>query len=134
MRRQVPSLASLSGLRIQHCCELWCRLQTCSDPKLLRLWCTATVPIQQLAWEHPYAAGVALKRWGKKRTPDVQGNKSKKRPWAGFELHTFPETVPSSDLQVRKGQRVSQKEIRGLKREQMLEGHKDSQPFQGGAN
>ena len=27
MRTQLRSLASLSGLRIQHCCELWCRLQ-----------------------------------------------------------------------------------------------------------
>ena len=28
MRSQVQSLVSLSGLRIQHCCELWCRSQT----------------------------------------------------------------------------------------------------------
>ena len=28
MRFRVPSLASLSGLRIQHCCELWYRSQT----------------------------------------------------------------------------------------------------------
>ena len=28
MRMQVPSLASLSGLRIQHCHELWWRSQT----------------------------------------------------------------------------------------------------------
>ena len=28
MRLQVPSLASLSGLRIQRCCGLWCRSQT----------------------------------------------------------------------------------------------------------
>ena len=28
MRTQVLSLASLSGSRIQHCCELWCRSQT----------------------------------------------------------------------------------------------------------
>ena len=28
MRMQVWSLVSLSGLRIRHCCELWCRLQT----------------------------------------------------------------------------------------------------------
>ena len=28
MRLQVQSLASLSELRIQHCRELWCRLQT----------------------------------------------------------------------------------------------------------
>ena len=27
MRTQVPSLSSLSGLRIWHCHELWCRLQ-----------------------------------------------------------------------------------------------------------
>ena len=27
MRTQVRSLASLSGLRIQRCCELWCRLK-----------------------------------------------------------------------------------------------------------
>ena len=28
MRLRVPSLALLSGLRIQHCCELQCRSQT----------------------------------------------------------------------------------------------------------
>ena len=28
MRMQVRTLASLSGLRIQRCCEVWCRLQT----------------------------------------------------------------------------------------------------------
>ena len=28
MGLQVLSLASLSGLRIRHCCELWYRLQT----------------------------------------------------------------------------------------------------------
>ena len=28
MRLRVQSLALLSGLRIQHCYELWCRLQT----------------------------------------------------------------------------------------------------------
>ena len=27
VRMQVQSLASFSGLRIQHCCELWCRSQ-----------------------------------------------------------------------------------------------------------
>ena len=29
MRTLVQSLASLSGLTIQRCCELWCRLQIC---------------------------------------------------------------------------------------------------------
>ena len=35
-----------------------------SDPTLLWLWCrpVATAPIQPLAWEPPYAEGVALKR------------------------------------------------------------------------
>ena len=32
-----------------------------SDPVLLWLWPVATAPIQPLAWEHPYAAGAALK-------------------------------------------------------------------------
>ena len=48
MRIQVLSLASLSGLRIQHCCELWCRL-------------TAAALIRRLAWELPYASSVAIK-------------------------------------------------------------------------
>ena len=29
MRMQVQSLALLSGLKIQHCHELWCRMQMC---------------------------------------------------------------------------------------------------------
>ena len=35
-----------------------------SDPMLQWLWCrpAATAPIQPLAWETPYAMGVALKR------------------------------------------------------------------------
>ena len=32
------------------------------DPKLLWLWSAAIVLIQPLAWELPYAEGVALKR------------------------------------------------------------------------
>ena len=40
---------SLSGLKIQHCRELWCRP-------------VATAPIQSLAWEPPYVTGAALKR------------------------------------------------------------------------
>ena len=34
MKLQVRSLASLSGLRIWHCCELWCRsCQECNPKK-----------------------------------------------------------------------------------------------------
>ena len=59
MRTQVQSLALLSRLRIQHCHELWCRSKT-----QLALWCRpeAVAPIWPLAWEPPYAAGMALKR------------------------------------------------------------------------
>ena len=40
-----------------------------SDPSLLWLWCrlAAAAPIQLLAWDPVYAAGVALKRQKKKR-------------------------------------------------------------------
>ena len=48
MRLWVQSLALLSGLRIQHCCG-------CGIGQQLHLWF-------DLAWEHPYAVGVALKR------------------------------------------------------------------------
>ena len=61
---QVQSLALLSGLRIWHCHELWCRSQTrLSDPELLWLWCrpAAIASIWPLAWEPPYAAGAAIK-------------------------------------------------------------------------
>ena len=65
MRLQVPSLASLSGLRIQRCHELWCRLQ-------MRLGSGIAVAlIGPLAWEPPYAMGVALKK-----TKDKKQNKS----------------------------------------------------------
>ena len=65
---QVQPLAWLSGLRIQHCRELWCRLQTRLGSVLLWLWCSpaATALIQPLAWESPHAAVVALKKKKKK--------------------------------------------------------------------
>ena len=54
MRTQVRSLASLSGLRTRHCCELWCRL-------------AAIALIRPLAWELQYAAGAAFKKNFKKK-------------------------------------------------------------------
>jgi len=64
MRLQVQSLALLSGLRIRRCPELWCSCRCGSDPELLWLWQrpAATAPIGPLAWEPPYAAGVALEK------------------------------------------------------------------------
>ena len=80
MRLRVPSLALLSGLRTR------CRVSRGvgrgrgSDPALLWLWCrpAATTPIGPLAWEPPYATGVALemaKRQKKKligRSPGIK--------------------------------------------------------------
>ena len=43
------SLASLSGLRIRRCCELWCRP-------------IAAAPTGPLAWELPYGTCAALKK------------------------------------------------------------------------
>ena len=63
IRFWVLSLASLSGLRIWHCCELWFRSQMC------RL--AATASIRPLAWEPPYAVGVALKRPKKKKKKET---------------------------------------------------------------
>ena len=67
MRTQVRSPALLSGLRIWHCCELWCRSQMRFGS------CVAVAPIQPLAWELPYAAGVALK---KQKTKNKQTKKT----------------------------------------------------------
>ena len=77
MRTQVPSLAPLSGLRIQHCCELWCSRRHGSDLVLLWLWSrpAATALIQPLAWEPPYATVAALKR----QKPKPKQNKTKQK-------------------------------------------------------
>ena len=64
----VQSLASLSGLVIQHYGELWYRLQMWLNPKLLWLWHrpTAVALIPPQAWELPCAVGTALKKKQKK--------------------------------------------------------------------
>ena len=70
MRMQVQSLASLSGLNdlaLALTCGVGCRCG--SDPTLLRLWhmLVATVPIQPVPWELPYAMCAALRDKKKKR-------------------------------------------------------------------
>ena len=69
MRTQVRSPVLLSGLRLQHCRELWCRLQ-------MQLGSRVAVSTMQasnccsnltLAWQLPYASDVTLKRQRKKK-------------------------------------------------------------------
>ena len=83
MRMWVRSLVSLSGLRLQHCCELWCGSQmwlgscvavSCgivcrhgSDLVLLSCRPAAVALIRPLVWEPPCATGVALKRREKEK-------------------------------------------------------------------
>ena len=104
MRLRVRSLALLSGLRIQYCCELWCRLQmllrsvvavSCgvghrqgSDLALLWLWCrlAATGPIRPLAWEPPYAMGAALERKEKKKE---RGRKKGRKRWYTLRCNQY---------------------------------------------
>ena len=70
----VRSLASLIGLSAQHCHELWCRLQMRLSLVWLWLWCRLAIValIGPLAWEPPYAAGVALKSKKEKKQKNFQ--------------------------------------------------------------
>ena len=70
MRMQVQSLALLSGLGSGLAVSCGTGRRCGSDPALLCLWRTpaAVAPIQPLAWEPPYAMGVALKRKKKKNS------------------------------------------------------------------
>ena len=63
MRMRVRSLALLSGLGIQYCCELWYR----SQMQLGRILQQLQLQFQPLAWKLPYAVGAALKKQKKKK-------------------------------------------------------------------
>ena len=86
MRLWVQSLASVSGLRIWHCLEMWCRSQTRLGSGipvalvLLWLWCrlAATALIRPLAWEPPICHGRGPRN-GKKKRP--QKKKAGSYPW-----------------------------------------------------
>ena len=73
MRLQVRSLASLSGLRIQRCRELWLGRRRSLDLALLWLWyrLVATAPIRPLARDPPYATDVALQRQKDKKKKKI---------------------------------------------------------------
>ena len=71
-----------------------------SDPMLLWLWCrlAATAPIPPLAWEPPYAAGVALKRHQTKKNPqDKLAEAAKGNPflWSRICAHQLCVPVPN---------------------------------------
>ena len=72
MRMQVPSLAFLSGLRIQCGRELWCRSQMWLDPMWLWHRPAATTLIQPLVLELPYAMGVVLKNKTKQKQKEIR--------------------------------------------------------------
>ena len=80
MRLWVQPLASLSGLEIQCCHDLWYR-SCILDPSLLWLWhrLAAVAPIQPLAWGLPYATGVALKRGKKEIETEKRNNEFRKK-------------------------------------------------------
>ena len=70
----VPSLASLSGVKIWCCCELWCGSHTRLGSHV------AVAPVQPLAWELAYAVDMALKREKKlQKTPQTHGYQKGKR-------------------------------------------------------
>ena len=58
----VPGLAHWLRIGVDMSCGVGCRHG--SEPELLWLWCrlVATAPIRPLAWEPPYAIGVALEK------------------------------------------------------------------------
>ena len=64
MTLRVRSLALLSELRIRRCQSCGVGRRRSLDPTLLWLWCrpAVTAPIQPLAWDPPYAMGVALEK------------------------------------------------------------------------
>ena len=76
-------------------CDIGCRCG--SDLTLLWLWCRPvdTAPIQPLAWEPPYAEGLALKSKTKKTKTKEKAiymqkktkNKNKKNPKPSGEIH-----------------------------------------------
>ena len=76
MRMWVQSLVLLSRLRIQCCCELWCRL-------------VAVAPIGLPAWELLYAEGVALRKKKKFNITNHYGNANQNQN-EGIPIILFP--------------------------------------------
>ena len=95
-RTWVRSLASLSGLRIQRCHELWCRSKTRlgSYVAVAVVYAGSCSSNSPLAWEPPYAASTALKRQKRKKT-----NNNKKKQL--FTAKTQVKTIMAHMLELK---------------------------------
>ena len=79
MKRQVPSLASLSGLGSHVAMSCGVGHRRSSDPVLLWLWTRLAALIQPLAWELPYVPSVALERKKQKQKQKQKTHNSQKK-------------------------------------------------------
>ena len=63
MKMWVQFPALLSGLRTQHCCELWCRSQTRlrSRVAVAEAWASSCSSDSALSWDRLHTTGAALK-------------------------------------------------------------------------
>ena len=85
MRLQAQSLASLSGLRIWHCCELWCRLQT----RLRYLYSSDQTP--SLGTSICCRCGPRKRQKDKNKKTKTKQNKKPRKGWPpDQENQTFP--------------------------------------------
>ena len=100
MRLRVLSLASLSGLKIWRCHELWRRSQTQlgSGVAVALARAATTAPIRPLAWEPPCATCAALER---------QKTKKKKKVSLRFHLIWKNFSGPMSCMTLRPDQQRS---------------------------
>ena len=90
MRMQVWSLASLSGSRFWHCCELQCRSQMGfgSFVAVAVAYLATVAPIWPLAWELQYAVGVDLKiKKLKKNTVKKKKKLKTLNKWGIYHIH-----------------------------------------------
>ena len=81
MRMQIQTLASFSGLRIQHCYELWCRLQ---------MWLRSYLPVV-VAWAGSCSSDSDLAP--SLGTSKCHGHSPKK--WAHMHTHTYTQIISS---------------------------------------
>jgi len=98
MRLQVRSLVLLSRLRIRHCRELWCTLQTRLGSHVAvagsGIDLAATALIRPLNWEPPCAVGAGLEK--AKNKTNKQTNKEDKETQ---ELNAIPDSRLDSLLE-----------------------------------